>query len=101
MLVFVLGGCSLYDRYFGAEKEPTASELMNEGTKNLEKGNYEKATEAFQKVKDRYPYSKFAVEAELKMGDAYYAIEEFEQAYDAYDEFERLHPKNKNIPYVI
>lgn len=101
MVVFLLGGCSLYNRIFGEEEEPTASELMSEGRKNLGKGNYEKATEAFQKIKDRYPYSKFAVEAELKMADAYYAIEEFEEAYDAYDEFQRLHPKNKNIPYVI
>ncbi len=101
VLVSLLGGCSLYDRLFGEDEEPTASDHMSEGTRNLEKGNYEKATEAFQKVKDRYPYSRFAIEAELKMGDAFYAAEAFEEAYDAYNEFERLHPKNKNIPYVI
>ncbi len=101
LLVSLLGGCSLYDRLFGEEEEKRPSEHMEEGNRAMEKGNYESATESFQKLKDRYPYSKHAIEAELKMADAFYKREEFLDAYDAYDEFERLHPKNKNIPYVI
>ena len=101
MLVSLLGGCSLYDRLFGEEEEKSPSELMEEGNKAMEKGKHESATETFQRLKDRYPYSKHAIEAELKMADAFFKREEFPDAYDAYDEFERLHPKNKNIPYVI
>jgi len=101
ILVFLLAGCALFDRFFGEEEEKSPAELMSEGSAKLEKGDYEASTEAFQKIKDRYPYSKFAVEAELKMADSLYKREEFDQAYDAYKEFERLHPKNKDIPYVI
>jgi outer membrane protein assembly factor BamD len=99
--LLLLGGCSLYEQYFGGKEEKRPSELMSEGMTNFERGNYEEATEAFQQLKDKYPYSKYAIRAELKIADGLYEREEFEEAYAAYDEFEKLHPKNTNIPYVI
>jgi outer membrane protein assembly factor BamD len=35
------------------------------------------------------------------MADTLYKRELYDEAFDAYDEFERLHPKNSNIAYVI
>jgi outer membrane protein assembly factor BamD len=101
LMLLLLGGCSLYDKYFGGKEDKRPSELMSEGMKNFERGNYEDATASFQQLKDRYPYSKYAVMAELKMADGFYEREEFEEAFTAYDDFEKLHPKNENIPYVI
>ena len=92
---------SLLDWFFGEEEEKSTSELMSEGTERMEKGYYLGAAEAFQKIKDRYPYSKYAIMAELKMADALFKKGVFDEAYEAYDEFEKLHPKNKDIPYVI
>jgi outer membrane protein assembly factor BamD len=100
-LVFCLGGCAWIDRFFGEDIEKSPAELMNDGIENMERGRYSAATEAFQNLKDRYPYSKFAVTAELKMADTLYKRELYDEAFDAYDEFERLHPKNSNIAYVI
>ena len=99
--VFLLAGCSLWTDLFGADKEETPAELMDKGMSNLEKGRYEAATEAFQNVKDRYPYSKYAALAELKMADALFKKKEYVAAYEAYTEFERLHPKHKEIPYAL
>ena len=100
VLVFLLSGCSLFG--FGGKKpEKSPEELMNQGMSEFENGDYSYAVEAFQKLKDRYPYSKLAIQAELKMADALFKKKEFEEALDAYIEFERLHPKNKSIPYVI
>jgi outer membrane protein assembly factor BamD len=100
-LIFLLEGCALFDRFFGEEEEKPAAQLMAEGTEDMEKGDYEGAADAFQKVKDRYPYSKFAVTAELNLSEALYKRELYGEAFDAYSEFERLHPKNKEIPHVI
>jgi outer membrane protein assembly factor BamD len=74
---------------------------MTEGIENLEAGRYTDAVKAFEKIRDRYPYSKFAVTAELKLADALYRTGEYDQSFEAYDQFEKLHPKNKEIPYVI
>jgi len=103
VLLFLLTGCSYVDSFLGrgVEDEGNADELMSQGNENLSKGLYKDAVDAFQKIKDRFPYSKHAVSAELKMADALYLQEEYDQAYAAYDEFEKLHPKHKDMPYVI
>ena len=101
-IVLLFGGCALWNRFFTSEEEEKApAQLVSEGMESMERGRYEAATEVFQKVKDRYPYSKFAIQAELKMADALYKREIYDEAFDAYSEFERLHPKNPDIPYVI
>jgi len=99
-ILLLFNGCALWNDLFG-EEELTPAEIMSEGLENYRNGNFKAATELFQKIKDRYPYSKYATEAELKMADALYEQDLFEEAYDAYREFERLHPRNPNIPYVI
>ena len=99
---FLFQGCAMMDRFLGEEEyDKPASQLMMEGMEAFERGRYEAATESFQQLKDRYPYSKYAVQAELKMADAFYKRELYDDAFDAYDEFETLHPKNRRIPYVI
>lgn len=101
-LVFLLGGCSsINELLFGEDEEMNPTELMTQGIERMEKAQYKGAVESFQMIKDRYPYSKYAVMAELKMADALYQTEEYDSAYEAYDQFEKLHPKHKQIPYVI
>jgi len=95
-----LNGCSLWDRLF-PEDEKTPEALMSEGMNYFESGRYGAAAEAFQMIKDRYPYSKFAVVAELKLADAFYGKELFDEAFETYRDFERLHPKNPDVPYVV
>jgi len=101
-LVFLLGGCSsIDDLLFGEDETLNPAELMTQGIERMDKAQYKAAVESFQMIKDRYPYSKYAVMAELRMADALYQTEEYDAAYEAYDQFERLHPKNKQIPYVV
>ena len=66
-----------------------------------ENGKYQKAIEKFQRLKDNYPFSKYVILAELKIPDAHYKREEYEDAIFAYENFEQLHPRNEAIPYVI
>jgi len=100
-VLFFLNGCAVVDWFLGGEEEKYPQEIMIEGMENLEKGRYKDAVEAFQKIADRYPYSKYAVLAEIKMADALYLQKEYDLAYESYDEFEKLHPKHEDIPYVI
>ncbi|MDM8525964.1 outer membrane protein assembly factor BamD [Desulfococcaceae bacterium HSG8] len=95
--LFVCSGCS----WFETKKEKSAEELASEGMEAFAKEKYRKATEAFEKLKSWYPFSKFAILAELKIADSHYYMEEYEEAVVAYGEFENLHPRNEAIPYVI
>ena len=63
--------------------------------------NYVDAQQYFSKLKDRFPFSPYALKAELALADAYYLDEQYLMALDNYKEFEALHPSNENIPYVL
>jgi len=109
----LIGGCSTIQEtasdikksvgsLFGASDENlSAEELAMRGMEEFDDGNYKKAIDNFQKLKDIYPFSRYSILAELKLGDAHYRIEQYEDAIFAYEEFEKLHPRNEAVPYVI
>ena len=105
VVVLVATGCSTlkdqFNKIFGIDDSVGAQELAWEGMDAYESGKYDKAIEKFQKLKDYYPFSKYAILAELKIADAHYQREEYEEAAFAYENFEQLHPRNEAIPYVI
>jgi outer membrane protein assembly factor BamD len=102
VVFFVLQGCSLFHSLFSSkEPERSPAELMSDGMDSYESGYYETATEAFRELKDKYPYSPYAITAEIRIADALYKRDLYDEAFEAYGEFERLHPKNSEIPYVI
>ena len=111
VLIVILGvcltlfsGCDFLRNLFGSsgqEIELPPQELAYQGMDHLRNENYQDAADTFQKLKDRYPYSRYAILAELKMADALFFQKEYKDAVDAYSEFERMHPKNEAVPYVI
>ena len=105
VVLLVATGCSTikdqWNKIFGTDDTGTAQELAWDGMDAYENGSYKKAIEKFQKLKDNYPFSKYAILAELKIADAHYKREEYEDAVFAYENFEQLHPRNEAIPYVI
>jgi len=92
-----LFGCA----WFQTKEEKTAKELAEAGMEAFKDKNYGKTIEAFEKLRDWYPFSEYAILAELKLGDAHYHRKEYEEAISAYEEFENLHPKNESVPYVV
>ena len=106
MVIFMTGyGCSSLKKAWnalrGTEEIGSAQQLAWDGMDAYENGDYKDAIESFEKIKDWYPFSKYAILAELKIADAHYKLEEYEEAIFAYEEFENLHPRNEAIPYVI
>lgn len=91
-------------------EEATAEQLYNEGLERLSNQHhffgvdltdYDGAIERFQNVIDHFPYSEYAVLAELKIADTYFAQEEFDQAVSYYRDFADLHPQHPEVPYTI
>ena len=106
IIILLLGsGCSAFKKTWnalvGKEDIGSAQQLAWDGMDAYEDGEYKEAIENFQKLKDWYPFSKYAILAELKIADSHYHLEQYEEAIFAYEEFEKLHPRNEAIPYVI
>jgi len=101
-LVALAGGCGPMKKWFGKKDKERPPEVMaKEGIEQLKKKNYIDAAETFTKLKDRYPYSEEALLAQIKLADSLYYNKKYDEAQQAYKEFEKLHPTNRAIPYVI
>ncbi|MBU8848288.1 MAG: outer membrane protein assembly factor BamD [Desulfobacterales bacterium] len=98
-IVLLLSGCSWFET--SHEMEKNASELVSEGSSAFVSGDYKTAVKAYTDLKDWYPFSKYAILAELKIADSHYHLEEYNEAIFAYKEFEKMHPRNEAVPYVI
>ena len=52
-------------------------------------------------IKNKFPYSNYATEAQLKIADVYYMQESYGEAAVAYEAFRDLHPKHEKVPYAM
>jgi outer membrane protein assembly factor BamD len=92
------------------EELPPAEELFAQAEAELEgrlvlgvyrRIDYMKAIEIFQSIIDNYPYSEYAVEAELRIADAYFSDGKYEEALSYYRDFSDLHPDHEKVPYTV
>ena len=105
VVILLLAGCAsikrTWNKIFGGEEEKSAQELVWDGMDEYDSGKYKDAIKNFEQLRDWYPFSKYAILAELKIADSHYQLAQYDEAIFAYEEFERLHPNNEAIPYVI
>jgi len=101
-LIAIISVCLLSS--CASKKEDTsllsAETLYTKAYKRLNKGNYEKAAEYFEKVEIEHPYSKWAVKSKLMGAYAYYKDAKYDDAIMALDRFIKYHPGNKDIAYA-
>ncbi len=92
--VFILG-CS------SPEKKSDTPEGAFAIAQELDKDEmFDEAIRRYQEVKTKYPYSKFATQAELAAADCYYKQESYLESQVAYQTFKELHPKHPQADYV-
>ncbi len=96
-----LTGCGMIDYFFLQPPTDTAQELVQAGNRAMQDKDYDEAIEYYQKLKERYPFSPYTLQAELGLADAYFLDGQMRAAEGAYKEFESLHPGSEDIPYVL
>jgi outer membrane protein assembly factor BamD len=88
----------------------SADRLYEEGVAELEDEssllgmsfkNYQGAIDKFQDIIDNYPYSEYAVLAELRIADAHFAQQRWDEALNYYRDFAQLHPDHEKVPYTM
>lgn len=62
---------------------------------------YEVALTKYADVRNKFPYSSLATEAELAIADVHYLRESYPEAEVAYQNFRDLHPKHAKSDYVL
>jgi len=95
-----LGGCGLLPEVQDETAGWSAQKLYAEAKDNLSRGNYERAVQLFETLESRYPFGRFAQQAQLEVAYAYYKDNEPISAIAACDRFIKLHPNHPNVDYA-
>ena len=93
--------CSMFKgKEFDATEGWNASKLYAEAASEMDSGNYKKAIELYEKLEARYPFGRYAMQAQLDVAYANYKAEEPEAAIAAADRFIKLYPQNPFVDYA-
>ncbi len=89
-------GCSSGEKY-----DTSTPEGAFKQAEEYEKDErYEESIAKYSDVKNKFPYSKLATQAELKIADVNFKREAFIEAQSAYQLFKEFHPKHPQSDYV-
>lgn len=96
-LVVALAGCaSVTD----PTKDWTPERFYTEAHGKMDDSDWAGAIKYFESLESRYPYGRYAEQAQLEIAYAYYKDEEPALALAAADRFIRQHPTHPNVDYA-
>ena len=99
-LTLLLSACGLLPKDLEDSKTWSASKYYSEAKTELNDGNYAAAIKLFEALEARYPYGRYAQQAQLEIAYAYYKDGEQAMAMAAADRFIKLHPNHANVDYA-
>ncbi len=99
-LATVLAGCGLLPEQKDETVGWTANKLYAEAKEAMTDGAYDKAIKYFEKLESRYPYGRFAQQAQIEVAYAYWKTGEPASAIAACERFIKLHPNHPHVDYV-
>ncbi|WON75396.1 outer membrane protein assembly factor BamD [Nitrosospira sp. Is2] len=99
-LILLLSACGLLPKNVQDSKNWSASKYYSEAKTELNEGNYAGAVKLFEQLEARYPYGRYAQQAQLEIAYAYYKDNEQASAIAAADRFIKLHPNHSNVDYA-
>lgn len=95
-LLFTLVACSSTPD----DKNYSADEIYSQAMENMEDHNFEQAVKKFEKLQSRYPYGRYAQQAQMEIAYAYYKQGEPAPALSAIERFLKQYPNNSHIDYM-
>ena len=97
-ILLFMAGCA------GITEDPTKNwspeRFYKEAKEKVAAGDYEAGIKYFETLEARYPYGRYAEQAQLEIAYAYHKYDEPALAIAAADRFIRLHPTHPNVDYA-
>src|SRR5689334_8254387 len=97
IFVFILmsSGCS------SSKIDPNDPALLfRDAQEEIESEHYLLALEKLRSIRNKFPYSKYAVDAQLRIADVYYLQELYAEAAGSSESFKDLHPTHEKAHYA-
>lgn len=97
-LLALLFGCSAINE--DPQADWSAEQLYQEAKEALDSGDYERAISGYTKLESRYPYGRYAQQAQLETIYAHYRADQVSSAVAAADRFIKMHPRHPSVDYA-
>lgn len=103
LLAVVLPGCSLFgdDDELQIDTNSGEQQMYRQAQRYIDSNNFDLAISALQQLESRYPFGKYAEQAQLELIYAHHGAFENEAAVEAADRFIRLHPQHPSVDYAF
>jgi len=99
-LAALVAGCSSMDQGPDETASWSASKLYSEAKDAQADKTWDKAAKYLEKLESRFPYGRYAQQAQLELGYVYWKGNEPGSALAACDRFIKLHPGHPAVDYV-
>jgi outer membrane protein assembly factor BamD len=100
LAAFLTGGCGTFGETIDETKDWSVSKLYSEARSELTGGNYTNAIKLYETLEARYPYGRYAQQAQLEVAYAHFKENEPALSIAAADRFIKLHPNHPNVDYA-
>jgi len=101
LLALSLAGCGLFGDKLDPRKDWTAADYYKAAKEEFDNGNWEASTKIYEQLEAKFPYGRFAQQAQIEIAYAYYKQGETASAIAALDKFIKLHPNHQNVDYAL
>lgn len=99
-LLLSAAGCSLLPEQIDKTKDWPANRLYSEAKSAANDGDYATAIKHYESLQARYPFGRYAQQAQLELIYVYYKDSEPASAVAAADRFIKLHPRHPFVDYA-
>lgn len=99
----MLTACSIFtqkDEKAASAKLESAEGIYAQATEQMNNANYTGAIKLFETLQSRYPYGRYAQQAQMEIAYAYYKQNEPESALSAVERFIKQYPKSSHVDYA-
>src|SRR4051812_30678840 len=100
-LALTLAGCGLFGDKKDPRKDWTAAEYYKAAKEEFDNHNWDSAIKLYEQLESKFPFGRFAQQAQLEVAYAYYKQGESASAISALDKFIKLHPNHPNLDYAL
>ena len=100
-LALLLAGCGLFADKVDPRKDWTAADYYKAAKEEFDNRNWEASIRIYEALESKYPFGRFAQQAQMEVAYAYYKQGETAQAISAIDKFIKLHPNHANLDYAL
>jgi outer membrane protein assembly factor BamD len=101
LLALGISGCAWFADKIDPKKEWTAAEYYQAAKEEFDNHNWDPAIKLYEQLEAKFPFGRFAQQAQIEVAYAYYKQGETAQAITALEKFIKLHPNHANLDYAL